>query len=416
MNAPFSRRWRPVEDLPEDWGEFASSDLQDALPAWREERKAMEDSFDLLTIAAMRGGDRIPAWLYLAEEPLTVKQILSFRGARYRKGSGDLVLADGSVLEACPAGEVAAEMDRLMAMHLAHESMEVPPEVEAAWLHHLLTRIRPFKTGNGRVARYVASHPFLRAGWLPLSIARDDRMHYLRALELADRGNLRALVRFFVLEQKRMIRWVREAQEISRWPFFQALKEWSESRVTDWMDSVERTCKEWGRPAAMGLLIQKMVKEVMTALLEQVRQDVKSRESCGNLFDEEPSDGPRRGLFRWVAEEAARRHGYSPNLNIHQAWTRLRFPGSDRADLLISYHGIGKTEEGVLGISAVFILWKKTGGRGKAQAQQIELLSDSVFRYHHEDDGDEALERFSDWIDQVVQRGIAVCRRSLKGP
>lgn len=53
--------------------------------------------------------------------------------------------------------------------------MEVSPEVEAAWLHHRFTQIHPFQDGNGRIARLLASLVFIKAGWFPLVVTRDDR-------------------------------------------------------------------------------------------------------------------------------------------------------------------------------------------------------------------------------------------------
>ena len=50
----------------------------------------------------------------------------------------------------------------------------VPVEVEAAWLHHRFTQIHPYQDGNGRVARALASLLFIKAGWFPVVVTRDD--------------------------------------------------------------------------------------------------------------------------------------------------------------------------------------------------------------------------------------------------
>ena len=105
---------------------------------------------------------------------------------------------DGSVHEYCPPEHTASEMDELIRLHCTHESVDVPPEVEAAWLHHRFTQIHPFSDGNGRVARAIASLVFVKAGWFPLTIRRDDRARYIQALETADADDLRPLVALFV--------------------------------------------------------------------------------------------------------------------------------------------------------------------------------------------------------------------------
>lgn len=93
-------------------------------------------------------------------------------------------------------------MDRLVEMYATHLGQGVPVEVEAAWLHHRFTQIHPFADGNGRVARAISSLVFIRAGWFPLIVRREDWTRYVDALELADQEDLRPLVELFVEAQR----------------------------------------------------------------------------------------------------------------------------------------------------------------------------------------------------------------------
>ena len=88
-------------------------------------------------------------------------------------------------------------MDRLIELHREHQIGEIPPEVEAAWLHHRFTQIHPFQDGNGRIARCLASLVFIQARWFPLVLTRDDRPTYISALEDADKGDLSNLINLF---------------------------------------------------------------------------------------------------------------------------------------------------------------------------------------------------------------------------
>ena len=115
----------------------------------------------------------------------------------YKKRPNNPVRPDGLVHEYCPPEHVASEMDRLLAMHLEHGERGVPPEVEAAWLHHRFTQIHPFQDGNGRVARSLATLVMIRAGWFPLVVTDAGRPDYIDALELADAGDLGPLARLF---------------------------------------------------------------------------------------------------------------------------------------------------------------------------------------------------------------------------
>jgi hypothetical protein len=106
----------------------------------------------------------------------------------------------------CPPEHTAAEMDRLVEMHLRHDEQGVAPEVQAAWLHHRFTQIHPFQDGNGRVARALASLVLIRAGLFPLVVPRDEKSVYIDVLERADAGELRPLVVLIARRQETAFR------------------------------------------------------------------------------------------------------------------------------------------------------------------------------------------------------------------
>ena len=97
----------------------------------------------------------------------------------YKQQPNNPTRPDGTVHHYCPPEHVASEMDRLMALHIAHDP--APPEVEAAWLHHRFAQIHPFQDGNGRIARALATLVFVKAGWLPLVVRGGDRKKYIDA-------------------------------------------------------------------------------------------------------------------------------------------------------------------------------------------------------------------------------------------
>ncbi|HEX9585437.1 MAG TPA: Fic family protein [Gammaproteobacteria bacterium] len=71
------------------------------------------------------------------------------------------------------------------------------------WFHHRLTRIHPFRNGNGRHARLMTNQPLISCGQKPFTWGRGDLVHsgearkrYIAALREADRGNLSRLAGF----------------------------------------------------------------------------------------------------------------------------------------------------------------------------------------------------------------------------
>lgn len=99
---------------------------------------------------------------------------------------------DGRIHEYCPPEQVQSEMDRFIALHREIEEQEYPVQVEAAWMHHRFVRTHPFRDGNGRVSRMLMAYAYAKR-WLPPPIVATERKPlYIRVLEVADSGDLRA--------------------------------------------------------------------------------------------------------------------------------------------------------------------------------------------------------------------------------
>lgn len=53
----------------------------------------------------------------------------------------------------------------------------------AAWTHAEFVRIHPFVDGNGRTGRLLMNYQLLLNGYLPVSVAKENRLNYYNALE-----------------------------------------------------------------------------------------------------------------------------------------------------------------------------------------------------------------------------------------
>ncbi|HYE79557.1 MAG TPA: Fic family protein [bacterium] len=120
---------------------------------------------------------------------------------RYKQWPNNPIRADGLIHEYCPPEQVKPEMERLLALHAQHMELGVPPDVEAAWLHHRFVQIHPFQDGNGRLARCLATMVILKGGGFPLVVRSVSKPLYLSALGAADQGDLRPFVRYLAEQQ-----------------------------------------------------------------------------------------------------------------------------------------------------------------------------------------------------------------------
>ena len=67
----------------------------------------------------------------------------------------------------------------------------------AAWTHAEFVRIHPYIDGNGRTSRLIMNYQLLIHGYLPVSVAKENRLDYYNALEqYAVRGDLKPFADF----------------------------------------------------------------------------------------------------------------------------------------------------------------------------------------------------------------------------
>ncbi len=114
--------------------------------------------------------------------------------------------SDGTVIYFCPPEQTASEMDNLVEIYNDLIEKEKHPLKIAAWLHHAFVSIHPFQDGNGRVARLLTSLVFIKFGFFPFTVLREEmEVKYINALEAADEGEPQRLVKYLGETQKRNI-------------------------------------------------------------------------------------------------------------------------------------------------------------------------------------------------------------------
>lgn len=112
---------------------------------------------------------------------------------------------DSSLSIGVPAAQIREEIKKLCedVEYWDSETYEQMAVIErAARIHHRLTKIHPFRNGNGRHARlmadiYIHSHKHPLPNW-PTNISQetDTRTRYLKALQTADHGNYTPLIEY----------------------------------------------------------------------------------------------------------------------------------------------------------------------------------------------------------------------------
>ncbi|TAE60040.1 MAG: Fic family protein [Nostocales cyanobacterium] len=320
---------------------------------------------------------------------------------------------NGIIHEYCPPEQVASEMDNLIQWHHEHRKQNIPPEVEAAWLHHRFTQIHPFQDGNGRVARCLASLVFMQAGLFPLVLTRDDRAVYIEASEQADQGNLLPLINLFSNSQKQaflrslrlseqVLSETRRAQAVIS-SITEKIKQSQSVTISDRCQKVERYAANLFEIASVRL--QDIATEIKLSLQNLV--------SDAQIFTRAaPARDPKSYYHRFQVVETAKQLGYFANLRPYHSWIQLVINVESTTTILLSFHVVGHEYLGLLACSACAYHRDNTE-EGEKNISDIQALTDSLFQFSYADDEINLTERFKQWLEDVIVTGLEYWNESV---
>lgn len=122
---------------------------------------------------------------------LIVKETETSIAGKYRETDVQIL---GSKHRPPPGYLVKAKMDDFIKW-LSKNEKKYHSIVFAAIAHHLFVAIHPFEDGNGRTGRLLMNLLLMRRGYPISIILKNDRTKYYNALDDADKGQLKGIVR-----------------------------------------------------------------------------------------------------------------------------------------------------------------------------------------------------------------------------
>jgi len=321
--------------------------------------------------------------------------------------------SDGSIHEYCPPEQVASEMDQLIAWHQEHLEKQVPPEVEAAWLHHRFTQIHPFQDGNGRMARTLASLIFLRAGLFPLVIHRDERDDYIDALEIADQGNLKILVQSFSRLQKKAINQAINSAEnvLLEGAAFDQIVAAATDRLKKRKEIVLKDIRATGTQFNLYSIAEAKLREVAASLHAQLRAiDLHYAANVGEFLSEEDEDAVTE--VNDDAQTLAKTMGYHASFSEDSLALTLNIETDKSFQLALSFHKYGDSIDKIKVVSAFMPSVYEMKNLTITQ-KPPQRLADEIFQYTDREPLAEIRERFRHWLDEVILNGLNQWRQQL---
>ena len=320
---------------------------------------------------------------------------------------------DGTVHEYCPYELTRDEMQNLVRLYREAEG-KFDPVVLAAWLHHRFTQIHPFQDGNGRVARALASLVFLKAQLFPLVIREADREDYIRALETADSGDLWPLCSLFAQRQRDSILKALGLEQQAQQSLYAdqiiasaikvlkdrvAVEKESLRKVYDYAIDVEEIAKK---------RIEKIARELDTQLGEVTppgHTHYSARFSSSNAYTQH--------YFYQQIVLTAKQFGYFANLDSRREWVRLSITTTQSFDYVLSVHGLGPSDSGILAVSA-FSYVRAPREEGGSEPANLHPASPDLFQFNYAESLESIKQRFNEWIDGSLAIALAQWKRTIQ--
>ncbi|PZS40475.1 MAG: hypothetical protein DLM62_02735 [Pseudonocardiales bacterium] len=258
---------------------------------------------------------------------------------------------DGTLVEYTPPEHVQSQMERLLDLY--NETADAHPVVRAAWLHHRFIRIHPFEDGNGRVARALTLLVLLRARYAPLVVDRTQRATYIKALDHANNGDLRDLIRLFSRLEEIALR---SELELPAEPtaegagalavahaYARRLLAHQQAELTDRATKAEILAGKLHKKVAAYL------EELGTGIRDQFREADPQAQS--SLYEAEPPDERARYWQKQIIR-TAREVDFFTNLNKGTWWTRLQLVVLGQTlRFVVVIQRVGHGESGVLAVT-----------------------------------------------------------------
>jgi hypothetical protein len=247
------------------------------------------------------------------------------------------------------------------------------------------------------VARAITSLVFIKDGWFPLVVKRDDRARFIEALEKADAGDLQPLVAMFVEAQRNALI---QATEVA----------YDVRPITSPHDAVIAARDRLRQRGKLPLREWLAAKETANKMLEfgvqrlgQIAQELQQEiGSIGTGFGFRANGGISNGYDN-SREIVVQRAGHVANFGEYNALAQLTLTTGRTDNLVLSLHSIGPRYQGIIGVVAYFL----------PQGGEPVLIKEGIFQINYEEQLGMAQTRFSAWLERVIVEGLSEWRKTL---
>lgn len=274
----------------------------------------------------------------------------------------------------CPPEHVDAEMDNLILIYEDLLKRNIHPLIIAAWFHHAFSIIHPFQDGNGRLARLLASLIFIKFGFFPLTVLREEAKDvYVKSLETADNGNSQPLIDYFIDLQRTNIEKALNLKSISATSSFDQVANILSAKLK--AQKVKKEKERLQRIEGNRETIFQISNTILNEFAEELQRKMKDVAHI-YLTSCSPESITKQHYFTNQIVKFASKHNYYYNRFLPKGWFRFVFEITDQKiyQLIVTQHHFGYEDDSyAIGALLEFI-------ESEDVARDIRNMKDDNFR------------------------------------
>lgn len=325
----------------------------------------------------------------------------------WKEFPNDVVRSDGTRLHYVPPEHVQSQMDRLLELH--ENAAGVHPVTRSAWLHHGFVTIHPFQDGNGRVARALTLMVLLQARYAPLVVDRNQRQDYLGALDAANDGDLRPLIRLFaglelVALKSELSAPVSQASRASGAP--QVARELV-GRLRDRKKSENE--QRSSATAALATGLQLLVVDELERLKAELEPEFRRVDGAARIVVSQAGPGDE-GASYWRGQivYTARRVDFFVDLGDGSWWTSMHVNALGQVlRFLVFIQKVGRGDLGVLAVTTFAEVLDRDGQPGGAEyLRAFEPTARDSVTLVHTNDAHQRWPEVAELIDRTLSTAL----------
>lgn len=245
----------------------------------------------------------------------------------------------------CPPEHVDAEMDNLILIYKDLLKRNIHPIIIAAWFHHAFSIIHPFQDGNGRLARLLASLIFIKFGFFPLTVLRDEAKDvYIKSLETADNGNSQPLIDYFISLQRANIEKALNLKSIAATSSFEQVANILSDKLK--AQKVKKEKERIERIEANREAVFRISNAILNEFANELQRKMKDVAHI-YLTSCSPESIAKQHYFTNQIVKFASKHNYYYNRFLPKAWFRFVIEITDQKiyQLIVTQHHFGYEDD-----------------------------------------------------------------------